>query len=380
MPQALDDNITGPAGVVLYTRPAPSLVPAWAKNRQINEWFPIAGTANSGTQLDNYCGWTSRLNDNGDIYVAASSGHDVNDNSVASINLLVDAPSWRQRTAASPTKRYNAAYNEDGKPAGRHTYDSNIWVPELQRLMMFGARFVWGSGPPELYMTDGWNPVTDTWDRGETYNGGPPGNNSSYNNDGTYGRIPPGYWGAAIDGDGNVWSQYGTRKWIAATRQWTDPFGFSAPPPDAPRGPWCSDSTRGQMFGLCYSNNEGWPEDVIRCVRHNKDGTGRQAITINPSEARTQFMADKPAYAGLVHDKQGDRYLFFDGRGAAVGRVYVITPSAGTSYDMSILPTTGSIPAVVQGGVNSRCNYIDALKMLVAMPSDAAGIYGLRLG
>lgn len=353
------------------------VVPEWSKDRTVAEWYSIVGTSNSGTQVDNYCGWTHRP-DTGEIYIAASSGHDVNDNCVASISMFDDAPSWRERTPASPTKRRNAAYNDDGQPAGRHTYYANIWVPApLERVVMFGARFVWGEGPPELYMMDGWDPETETWDRGETYNGGPAGNNASYNNDGTYGRIVPGFWGAAIDGDGNVWSQFGGRKWTASTQTWSAPFGSGTP---GPRGPWAYDSLRKQMFSLCWSSNEGG-SGPASAARFNTDGTAFEAITIAPSQAFTEYQQDQPAYAGLVYDNDLDRFLLLDGRVAGrAGRVYVITPSSGTTYEMSVLPTTGELPLVVSAGLNSRLTYISSLKTLICMPSDAAGIFGMLLG
>lgn len=347
-----------------------SYIPAWLSGQSANKWISIAGTSGGGGAVfDNFCGMTYNP-DECSLNFNAASGHDVWDNRCVSLNLKADVPAWVVRTPSSPAPNNNQAYNADGKPAGRHVYQHNVYVPLYKKIFMMGAMFVYGdAGPPEFQFIDAWNPATNQWETSAA---------------GGWGSVTPGYYGTCVDGDGNVWSVWGIRKWIASTKTWTNPFNISSPPLDGVRWPYAYDSLRKKMFGLCYGNGMGDPNAGMRSKVFNSDGTGtQQNVTFNPSSALTQFLTDQPAYAGMCYDPDNDRFLFYAGApngGSASGRVYVIKPNNTTTWDMSILSTTNAIPGGPTGGagLHSRIAYVPDLKGVVCIPSSAAGAYFLR--
>jgi hypothetical protein len=137
---------------------------------------------------------------------------------------------------------------------------------------------------------------------------------------------------------------------------------------------------RAQFFTLQFGDGQGF--DLARGVVATKFNarTGAQTtITFNAGAALTQFIADAPSYAGMDYDAANDRFLFYDGRGSAAGRVYAITPNSGNVWDMSILTVTGAAPpATVSAGTNGRFRYVPALGGFIVMPRVDANIYFLR--
>ncbi len=79
------------------------------------------------------------------------------------------------------------------------------------------------------------------------------------------------------------------------------------------------------------------------------------SITINDGPALAQFKSDLPTYAGMDYDPDNDHFLFYCGQAGGEGRVYVVTPNATTTWDMSILPLgPGSVtPPAVPGAACS---------------------------
>jgi hypothetical protein len=91
------------------------------------------------------------------------------------------------------------------------------------------------------------------------------------------------------------------------------------------------------------------------------------------------FIADQPTYAAMDYDPDNDRFLFYCGQGAGAGRVYVITPNASTTWDVSFLATTGNLPPATPGdGVHNRFRYVPALKGFLLMPKATSNLFFIR--
>ena len=352
---------------VWATKPAESAsasTPTWLQGKALNEWFPISGTSGAGgAPLNDYSGFG--LTTDGKIAAGAAGGHGGSrDNRVVVLNLLSDAPTWSVLNTASSTAPDDVAYNPDGKPASRHTYHSTIYVPYFDRVMLFGVRFT----APSAYTfekVDGFNVSTGAWDGVVP---GRPGQSGS-----GYADNLPGYYGAAIDGTGNVWSTGGLAKYSPSSNTWSQPV--TSPAPNGVRYPWAWDSRRQQMFGLCWGDGEGYNADV-RAIK--QVGSSQTQVTFNSSAALSQFMADRPTYAGMDYDGDNNRFLFFSNDHPT--RIYVITPNDGNVWDMTLL-TLGSgsvaLPST-SAPLVSKFRYVPQLKGFVCMPDAAQNLYFIR--
>ena len=139
------------------------------------------------------------------LEIAAAGGHnDSYDNRVVSLNLASDTPSWTVRLAASKSFAQNVAYYADGMPSSRHVYSSLHFVPQVNRLMLFGTRAAYGAAW-DFPKVDAFNLDTNKWDAA-----------------GTFADMPAGYYGAAqIRATGEIVST-GFKKWSPADKKWTD--------------------------------------------------------------------------------------------------------------------------------------------------------------
>ncbi len=105
------------------------------------------------------------------------------------------------------------------------------------------------------------------------------------------------------------------------------------------------------------------------------------SITINDGPALAQLKSDMPTYAGMDYDPDNDHFLFYCGQAGGEGRVYVVTPNATTTWDMSILPLgPGSVtpPAAPGSGVHNRFRYVPRLKGFMLLPNKMDTIFFLR--
>ena len=338
------------------------ITPAWMAGKAIGEWFEIPGTSGAGgAAVDAYSGMA--INDlTSEILIAAAGGHlDSYDNRVVSINLASDTPSWTLRLAASKSYAQNVAYYADNMPASRHIYSSLHFVPQVNRLMLFGARAVYGSAW-DFAKIDAFNLDTNTWDKA-----------------GTWADMPAGYYGAAqIRGTGEIVST-GLKKWSPADRKWSDLV--TSPNGDPVRWPIAFDARRSQMFNLQWGDGQSY--DPQRLVASRVPlGSGQQiSVSFNPSSAFTQWQNDKPSYAALDYDPDGDRFLFYAGQGDAAGRVYVIKPNDGNVWDMSLL-SAGSVKVPASpdngSGMQNRMRYVPALRGIVLLARGSANLFFLR--
>lgn len=337
-------------------------LPAWLADKPLNTWFEIPGTAGAaGAAVDAYSGMAIEER-TCEILIAAAGGHnDSYDNRVVSINLSADAPAWRQRMAPSTTYAINVPYYADGKPSSRHLYSSLHFVPQVNRLMLFGLRAAYGAAW-NFAKLDAFNLDTNTWDATDTFP-----------------DLPVGYYGAGqIRATGEVISS-GLKKWSPVDRKWTDLT--TSPLPDAVRWPIASDARRGQLFCLQWGDGQGADPQRMVASRVPHAGGQQVAVSFNPSSALTQWEAEKPMYAGMDYDPDQDRFLFYAGRGTAAGKVYVIKPNDGNVWDMSLLETAAGsvkIAATPDAGLQNRLRYVPALRGFVLLARASANLYFLR--
>lgn len=359
------DSYSAASGGGIYA--GTSSPPAWLQGKPLNTWFAIPSTSGAGGALvDDYSGlalagtkWVS----------AAAGGHAAAsyDNRVVAIDFSADAPAWSVLHAPSSSGLVdNAAYYSDGRPAGRHTY-SSIFAISGNRIALTGCRYPKGQG--DFAVVDVFNMTTGLWD-GVVSDA--PGTSGS----GHPSITPFHSYPSAQDANGDLWAVRHTDgavvKYTVATDSWSTPTMGSQASPNV-RYPWALDTRRGQMFGLAWADGEGFGSGV-RAVVNN--GTTQTAISFNASTALTQFQTDAPQYAGMDYDQANDRFLFYST--GQTNRVFVITPNNGTTWDMSILSASGSLPASTKALVK-KLAYIPAFKVFVCLTAAANNIYALRV-
>ncbi len=337
------------------------ITPAWLAGKPLNEWFEIPNTSGAGgAAVDAYSGIA--INEASlDILIAAAGGHgDSSDNRVVSLNLGADAPGWTVRMAPSATVAENVAYYADGKPSSRHLYSSLQFVPGVNRLMLFGAYAVFGAAYA-FPKVDAFNLDTNKWDPA-----------------GTWPDIQIGYAATQIRATGQVIST-ALNQWSAKDQTWRPLVTQSNG--DGARWPMAYDSRRGQLYCLQWGDGQGY--DPMRMVSNRITVPGGQqiAVSFTASAALTQWLAEKPAYAGMDYDPDQDRFLFYAGQDAAAGRVYVVKPNETNVWDMSLLVTTANSVKIApssSGGLQNRLRYVPALRGFVLMARASANLYFLR--
>jgi hypothetical protein len=346
--------------------PVSGVTPAWLQGKALNTWIEIPNTSGAGGAAVDAWGQTVLRDDTNELFILASGGHsDSSDNRVVSIKLTDDAPQWVLRNAPTPSDQLiqNAAYNADGKPTSRHNYQYNHWVPAVHRLMMFGLYGTW----PSAWMypsVDGFNPDTNTWDPAGTWPDMPSGSGF-----GIYVEKSTSY----------VWTS-GFERFDPSTKQFSSPITHTSG--DMVRFPMSEDTLRNQLFSLQIGDGQGYATNLgVQAMRMPVNGNTQYHVTFNPSAGYTQFLADAPVYSGMDYDPANDQFLFYDGHDAAAGRIYVITPNAGNTWDMSILPLASGSPmppAVPGAGVNGRFVFVPSLKGFVLLPSGSANLWFIR--
>lgn len=345
--------------------PATTPTPAWATGAPLETWVQIAGTSGAGGAAVNAWGTLVHVPGTGLLVSPANGGHnDSSDNRVSSIDLLQDRPSWTVQIAptAASDLRPRQDYYADGKPISRHGYHHAHFIAQRQRVMTFGAYGWWDDGGAG-YAVDG-HSVAGQW---------------AWDPANTYPRLASGRgFGSAHDPvTGNVWTAAGWR-WNQTANSWSSLGGF----PIIWRWPLAYDPLRRRFFTLQFGDGQGYDlnRGVVSTV-FDADTGAQAAINFNPSQALTQFISDAPTYSAMDYDPHNDRFLFYDGQGAAAGRVYVVTPNAGTTWDMSILNLAGAGPGPsAPAGINGRFRYISALRGFALMPQASSNLYFFRTG
>jgi len=114
-----------------------------------------------------------------ELLIFGGGHNDYGGNEVLKFSLNQAVPAWS--VLRTPTQGVGAgtsqtpvqgnAYYTDGTPSARHTYGMVQVVPELNRLMTFGAAAVWGNGNGNFDTIDGFNLSTNQWDPAGTWSG-----------------------------------------------------------------------------------------------------------------------------------------------------------------------------------------------------------------
>lgn len=336
--------------------------PAWMAGSALNQWIEIPGTAGAGgAAMASYSGFAFNEATN-EILIAAAGGHgDGADNRVVSLKLTASAPVWRVRHASSTQYQRDVPYYPDGKPTSRHLYSSVHFIPEVNRLMLFGAYGMYGSGhfAPSV---DSFNLDTNTWDPKGTWPDLPAGNN---------------YAAVRVRGTGEVFTNSLSR-WSPHSKAWTRPI--TSRTTEEVRFPIAHDSHRSQLFTLNFGDGQGYGAQKLHASRIPLSGSQQISVIFNGSAAVDSFLADKPTYSGMDYDPVNDRFMFYCGQGAGAGRVYVVKPNATNTWDLSILALAGTKrpPATPGDGVHNRFRYIPALRGFLLMPSVNSNLFFLR--
>jgi hypothetical protein len=368
-----DGALLTPPVVVAPVQPAPTNpgAPAWAANAPLNAWMEIPGTAGAdGSSIDAYSGFAVKQS-TGEILIALAGGHgDGHDTRVSSIRLLDDAPSWksprRKEAATADIVLKDSAYYADGvTPSSRHTRYSTQYSALHDRIMFIGTTGVYGVGGTQFAASNGFSLQTNTWDAPGTWA-------SSSNGAGT---------AQGIDDLGNIWTR--TQKWIASTNTMVNllPGGGTV---WGPQG-IAFDRVRRQMFSLQYGDNQGYSVFLgYQAKTLSEDLSSLRTITFNASAAWAEFQTIPFMYTAIEYVPLRDVFFLYDGASSrgGPGTVWVITPNAGTVWDISKL-TQGAgsvIPvATVPAGIQNKFRYVDALKGIIMLPSAGANLYYMRL-
>jgi hypothetical protein len=225
--------------------------------------------------------------------------------------------------------------------------------------MLFGVKGAYGNAY-DFQTVDGFNPDTNTWDPA-----------------GTWANIPAGQLGVVrVRATGDVWSSQLAR-WSPNTKSWTQPI--TSRTNDLVRAPIAHDSLRNQLFTLNWGDGQGFGAAAMFASVVPCNGSIQSSIKFNPSAALISFIAEQPSYAGMDYDPDNDRFLFYCGIGMAAGRIYVIKPNSGSTWDISLLPTSGKLPPpTADAGIHSRFRYVPALKGFVMMPSGTSNLFFIR--
>lgn len=335
--------------------------PAWLNGKQVGEWVEIAGTSGAGgAAVDAFSGFAYNELTNEVLIAAAGGHHDSADNRVVSLRLADNVPAWKLRGNPSAAVATDVAYYSDSKPASRHVYSSCHFIPQTNRLMLFGVRYTYGNAYT-FAKVDGFNLDTNTWDA-----------------PGTWADAPVGHYGAvAVRGTGEVWST-ALARWSPVTKTWTQPI--SKRTGDLIRTPIAHDKLRNQLFAMNWADGEGFSTQQLFASRIPVTGSEQISVTFNPSAALSSLIADAPTYAAMDYDADNDRFLFYCGQGSKGGVVYVIKPNSGNVWDVSLLQLTGTTrpPATPGNGVQNRFRYVPALRGFVLLATGSANLFFLR--
>lgn len=347
-------------------------VPTWLASAPVLEWRQIPNT-NAPGEIRDFGGLAWRDDGTGlEAWSGVNGGHGGNltNNRVMSIRLDVETPTWVERKAASDPTGFDTqgsmAYMLDGTPAPRHTYWYNWWVPQLNRYMLLGGRF-FGSGAYDHRVTDGFDPVTNTWDPKGTYPDHDDritfirnGEFMGMYDDRWVKLVLPGvtFTGGQVSGTGTI---------ARAGHAW--------------------DSRHDRIYHL--SSGDNWSvAGAINSAVVDPTTTPwtKTAITFNPSAGWTDFQAQTPNFLGttMVYDRDADCFYFYNGGIDGPQKVYRITANSTTTWDMDVLPVTGVVPIHSigtggGGGVHTKFYYSSRLRTIFLI-AGAHDVYYLRLG
>lgn len=355
MPTPRADTYSAASGAGIYAgMAAPVVYPTWHQALSVGTWGSISGTSGPGAGLNTnaYSGFAIK---NSELLAVATGGHgDSSSNAAASIELNTNSPAWTTRRASTWNgTEQNVAYYADGSPCSRHTYHHNHYIPSLDAVVLAGCRYAYG-GANTFSGVDLFSLSSNTYLARYTMPDLPAG---------------AGY-GVGQDGAGNIWTEAGYKLTIA-TSTWSRPGTGQLG-----RYPVAYDSIRDRLFCLIWNDGEGSGSSGLTCRDLNPSTGNANNITFNASSAWTQFQVDAPVYAGMAFcPLDGKFYFMHPGR---IGSFYVVTPNAGTTWDMAFWTPGGSVPAS-SGALCRRLLWVSALNGFVLQSHQSSNLSFLRM-
>lgn len=352
-------------------------VPTWRANQNVNEWREIAGsslslaptmTAPRGSNAphgkqDAWIGWhidtrTSK------VYSVANGGHDdYHGNEVNVVDLTANAPAWSQLVAptVSASVTSNSDYYSDGKPASRHSYNSQVFIESIDRAMLFpgGSKSTIGFVIPT---TAAFNIQTGAYDSQATWS--------------SLGSLNVGTGTATFVKHPTTENVYGLLANIAIVR-WTPgvPGNYTTVLSNPSTDPYYTaaavDPTRGSGGRILFlGQGLGTPMSRVYDIAANT----LTSVTLSDTSLATS------SGLGLVYVPAIDRFIARkDGGGATV---YSINPA---TWAVTTLSTSGNGASIPTGGGGSggapftKFLYVPALGGVVFGPRWTANLWFLRL-
>ena len=376
----LANLLTGlPRRALMRTVPGGFALPAWFAGLAINEWVEIAGTSLSSHSTmaaprgsnapqgkqDAWCGWHIDTR-NSRVYSVGQGGHDDYwGNEVNSIDLLDNTPTWTQRVTPTATGDVTASgdYYADGKPASVHGYHTSIFIESLDRALRF-----YGASPSKNGGASGvvtaYNASTGAYDASTVWN--PLGSPQAIGaGEGAYAKHP--------DTEDVYCLMYNSvlTRWNKGVPGSFTTLIASPGNPAAYYSAAACDPTRNVIFFL----GGGAGGDMSR--RYDIPGNSLSTITLTGTDISGNDGI------GLIYVLATDRYYAFI-PSASGSAVYVITPTTGTSWNCSLLSTTGG-SALPDTSSNSAYHpwtkflYVPQLSGAVFGPRWGSNLWFLRL-
>jgi len=232
-----------------------------------------------------------------------------------------------------------------------------------------------GTGSANNNVMDGFNLDNNTWDAAGTW---------------PWPASSNGFWGYAKDGPTGdiyaIWGSAGQRIYRVASNDWITPTVVNQQT-NVVKMPWAYNSTDNYLFGLTIGDGQGAGTDVraIKQVRTNGTTVTQTAITFNASAAYTQFQDDLGAYAAMDWNPRAGAFYWYSGdKVGNAGRMYKITPNAGTAWDMSIVTFAGgsdSLPVTGNANLNRKMWFVTlpgGIEGFVIIPAKNANMHFFR--
>jgi hypothetical protein len=361
---------------VLAVRPSqdPGAVPAWLKGVGVNSVVAIAGS-NAGIPPAVLTAWGCMVlvDGTGTFFSSANGGHkDSSDNGVYSIDLTADAPRWTTRIAPSGAVQINVTHYQDGKPSSRHGYQYAHYIPQRNRVMLFGAHGLYG----------------DAW-TGTRLDAHTVGSAPLWDKAGSWPNLPEGAYGIARDPrNGNVWVSKGTL-WVQSTNSLKTVSTYSG----ALRWGWQWDEARLRFAGFQWADGQGYGAKAFLAQIMNPDTGAATNITWSSDGETAGSLAEiaanqpgsgaVPAYEASCYDPGNDCFWLYFGNissqsGAQV--FYRITPQSGaTGWRMQRVRFGGAqLPLTPSAGIAGRLRYVPRLGGIAIVPHGNAGFYFIR--
>lgn len=353
-------------------RPASGDVPTWLANQPTMKWVTIPNSTMAGSpagigstpgdststvvKLSSFSTLTVLR---GTLRTVTAGGHmDSPDNGVRAFNSLADSPNWvLERASDHNGSEQLVAYYASGSPASRHTYRSQFFVPQRNRIMSFGARYVYGNPGTTFSKTSGYNPVGFTFDSAATH---PDPLVTLADGTTVVGASVAAFdpvsgigMGCIPNGGGQI------TRYDAATNTYSRPG--SAP---AYGTSWAFDSKRQKFTTINWGDGTSGGSSIT-AFSVGLTGTSPATITVS-GPGLAAFTAAHPVDCVVHYDPINDVFWMWDG---VSGQVFKFTPdSGGTNLTVTVQAMSGTAPGAVTQ-FYSRSEFVPEVPMLVVMNS-----------